>query len=499
MKLAFLVPDGVGVRNFIVGSFLRLASTKGPVQVFHSIPDNLLPIYQSGFDHEVAWQPLLTSRDTPLSYVLRNALGYAQMYWAGTRAMRNQLQRDAKLRGPFRLRAAQRTARMIGRMSASPAKIRRLDRLHCAVVRRLPTVEQYRRMFQESGISLLFCSHQRPPAIVAPVLAARSLGIPTATFIFSWDNITSKGRIAAPFDYYLVWSDLMRQELLRYYPDVTADQIKIVGTPQFDSYADKTLLWPREKFFDRIGANPKRPLIVYSGSDVRTCPEDPLHVRILMEQIRSGRILDQATVLLRPHPADISAAPRRDPRVRQDGRVFLGHGESQGTNRYDAVRRDYPELIYAQPAWIHARPGDWASAVPLAEDDEFMVNLAHHSNLCVNVGSTVTLDFAIHDKPVVNIAFDVADPPPLGKPLWDHYYQFEHYRPVLDTQATRIARSQDELAEHINAYLKNPSLERENRRRIVELEVGAPVGSSAQRMVDVLESMTAPRRLTHIK
>ena len=44
------------------------------------------------------------------------------------------------------------------------------------------------------------------------MLAAKSLGIPTATFIFSWDNLSSKGRIAAPFDYYLVWSEHMGDE-----------------------------------------------------------------------------------------------------------------------------------------------------------------------------------------------------------------------------------------------------------------------------------------------
>jgi hypothetical protein len=43
----------------------------------------------------------------------------------------------------------------------------------------------------------------------------------------------------------------------------------------------------------------------------------------------------------------------------------------------------------------------------------------------------MTLDFAIHDRPVVNVAFDVSDPPLRGIPVWDYYYQLEHYRPVI--------------------------------------------------------------------
>jgi hypothetical protein len=102
-----------------------------------------------------------------------------------------------------------------------------------------------------------------------------------------------------------------------------------------------------------------------------------------------------------------------------------------------------------------------------------------HADLNINLASTMTLDFAIHDKPVVNVAFDVAEPPPHGLPLWDYYYQFEHYQPVIQLGAARIARSRAELAEHVNAYLANPALDREGRQKFVELEVGLLTSQTA--------------------
>jgi len=42
------------------------------------------------------------------------------------------------------------------------------------------------------------------------VLAAKKSNILNATFIFSWDNLASKGRMAATFDHYLVWSNSMQ-------------------------------------------------------------------------------------------------------------------------------------------------------------------------------------------------------------------------------------------------------------------------------------------------
>jgi hypothetical protein len=359
-----------------------------------------------------------------------------------------------------------RTARLIGQIFASPRGIRYLNRWHCREVARVPQVAEYRKLFREMQATVFFCSHQRPLEILPAVLAARALGIPTACFIFSWDNLTSKGRIAAPFDHYFVWGDLMRQELLRYYPDISAGQVHVVGTPQFDTYADQSLLWSREEFFRRIEADPTRPLICYSGGDTGTCPEDQLHAGILMSLVRAGKIKGRPQVLVRPAPVD-------------DG------------SRYAAVRQEYPEMIFAQPAWLHTEPGNWARCIPKAEDVQFLANLTRHADVNVNVASTMTLDFAIQDRPVVNVAFDVGDPALRGRPpLWEFFYRFDHYRPVVELGAARFARSAQEVAEHINAYLHDPALDREGRRRLVELEVGFPIGESSRRVVEVLERIS---------
>jgi hypothetical protein len=150
---------------------------------------------------------------------------------------------------------------------------------------------------------------------------------------------------------------------------------------------------------------------------------------------------------------------------------------------------EFPELIIAPPCWAKPVHNEWSMATPLPEDTQMLTNLTRYSDLNINVASTMTLDFAINDKPVVNIAWDVASPPPFGTPLWDHHYQFEHYRPVVEFGAARFARSPDELAQHVNTYLDNPNLDREGRRRFVELEVGDTVGRSGRRILEALEQI----------
>ena len=103
--------------------------------------------------------------------------------------------------------------------------------------------------------------------------------------------------------------------------------------------------------------------------------------------------------------------------------------------------------------------------------------------------STMTLDFALRDRPVVNIAFDVGNPPPFGIPLWEFFYRFEHYRPVVEMGAARCARSPEELADHLSAYLKDPSLDSGARRRLVEFEVGVPVGQAKGHIVEAIRTI----------
>jgi hypothetical protein len=467
MHLALLVPDGVGARNFLLGPFPDAALAAGSLTVLHAIPPESLEPLATRFGSDVSWESLVRSGEGRLLTTLRNALGYAHMYWADSYAMRRRLARPIAASTIGR-RALLETARATGRVAASRPGIAALDRWHCRVAASDPAVAHYRRGFQAARPDVLFCTHQRPPEVVAPVLAARSLGIPTATFIFSWDNLSSKGRIAAPFDCYLVWSEHMRSELLRYYPDIDPGRVAVVGTPQFEPYTDPSLQATREDFFREIGADPARPLVCFSGGDRGTCPDDPGHVGILLELIRNGAIEGQPQVLLRPAPVD--------------------RGE-----RYAEVRARYPELIYAPPAWRHSADTAWSRVVPTAEDLRFLANLTRHSTLNVNTASTMTLDFALHDRPVVNLAFDVSSPPPLGTPLAEMYYRFEHYRPVVEYQAARVATSPEELALFVNRYLADPSLDRDGRRRLVELEVGTTVSGSSARIVAVLQRLAAGR------
>ena len=138
------------------------------------------------------------------------------------------------------------------------------------------TTEKYalcKKQLLEHKPDLVFCTNQRPTQAISALLAAQDLGIPTATFIFSWDNLP-KAMTVVETDYYFVWSEHMKMELLKYHSYVNESQIIVSGTPQFESHFDSSLLQSKEVFFATHKLDLKKKYICYSGDDIVTSPLD---------------------------------------------------------------------------------------------------------------------------------------------------------------------------------------------------------------------------------
>lgn len=464
-KPAILIPDGVGVRNFVLGGLLEELVSRGQPEIFHRIPQTYLPEIQSLAPAGCQWHSLVSYHESAFTFLLRNSLFYAQIHWVDSPHMRLRLRRP--IPGSIRYRAGMQFAKQVGAFSAGPGRMKCLESLHQSTARRNSAVNHYLQAWKESRPDIVFATHQRPKEVIPPVLAARQLGIPTATFIFSWDNLSSKGRIAAPFDYFLVWSEHMKRELLTHYPDVTADRVAVVGSPQFDAYGEEERIVSRAEFMKSLGLDPTRKLICYSAGDQFNGAEDCHHLSVLLTGIRSGKIHGQPQVVLRPTPVDVS-------------------------DRFTALLESFPELKVARPAWHHRPGADWSQAVPRPEDLTFLANLTRHSDLNVNFGSTMTLDFALNDTPVINSVMDSVTPYPLGAPLYDYLRQMDHYQPVFLTGAARFARTADELIQQVNLYLASPELDRDGRSEFCRLELGVEPGFSSHRTARALEILSKP-------
>src|SRR3954462_3082474 len=142
--VAVLVPDGVGVRNFILGRFLNELAASFQPHVFHVISDNLLQHYAERAHPSVEWHPMVPYLQNPAALVLQYTLSYGHMYWANTKAMQRALNRPVK--GPLRSKVFVHSTRLMGRVGAALHCMDAIERLHCAAVASRPEVEHYREI-----------------------------------------------------------------------------------------------------------------------------------------------------------------------------------------------------------------------------------------------------------------------------------------------------------------------------------------------------------------
>ena len=62
----------------------------------------------------------------------------------------------------------------------------------------------------------------------------------------------------------VVWNAQLRDQLVAIYDEVSPAQVTVTGTPQFDFHFRREFHWTRAEFCRRVGADPTRPLVLYS-------------------------------------------------------------------------------------------------------------------------------------------------------------------------------------------------------------------------------------------
>lgn len=291
------------------------------------------------------------------------------------------------------------------------------------------------------------------------VRAAQWAGIPTAAFLFSWDNLTSQGRMMPTYDHYLVWNERIKADLQRIYPRVSADQITVTGTPQFDFHFQSQNFVSREEFCAQIGADPSRPIVLYSTGMASQMPEEPRIVEAVAEALGKVQGVPKPQLLVRVYPKDRSG-------------------------RFDALKaKRLPDVLFPSISWIPE------FLTPTYEDCLDLTNTLRHVHFGLNVASTVSLELCMFDKPVLNIGFD---PPGVDvRPIsYARYYSFDHYRPVVESGAVDVIYRVDDLVPSLQSAFDAPHKRAAGRAALLELFFGNTLdGKSATRVAAALEGI----------
>jgi hypothetical protein len=453
-RVAAILPRGEAIRNFVYSGALDAVQEQAELSVLSVMPtEDVRQLLASRYPD------VHTLRHYPehwLVGVLRELLDTAHGRYLWSKAAQDRWHiRDLEADRPWK-RVKRILKKLLGCAFAHPSGLEALSACERHVSRRLRTTEEYVRLFKRVRPTLVFNgSHVHSQVAIQAVQAAQWLGIPTATFIFSWDNLTSQGRIIPSYDWYLVWSERIRQDLLRIYPTLNPEQVKVTGTPQFDFHFRPEFHWTREQFCEKVGADPDRPLILYSTGMANHMPGEPRIVEDLADALQGLGQLGPPQLLVRVYPKDL-------------------------TRRFDELKRRRKDILFPTIAW----DPEWLT--PREEDLYLLTNTLRYCSMGINIASTISLELCMFGKPALNVAYDPpgADP---GHLPFARFYEFDHYKPLVDSGAIEVAHSANELKSLIESALRNPERNAAKRQTLLEaLFSGTLDGRSGERVASAL-------------
>jgi hypothetical protein len=459
MRIAILLPMVWSVRNVVHAGVLRAltqAGVEAHLIVWRATSHAL-------FDDAADVHPLI---DPPGRVPRGKAMLDAMLTSAfhqhhGTRSHAIYRRWFSRHDGPL-LRARGALVEGAGWLAASPRGIAAMETMATRVARRSRDLEPVRRQLRAIDPDVIWSTVNVSSREQPYRMAANDLGLPVVTSILSFDNLTSRGPLARD-THYLVWGVRMKAQLLRLYPQLGSPQVSTTGTPQFDFHRRPEFRWTRERTLRTLGLADGGRFVLYGASHPALTPDEPAVVAALAARMRERASLAQHALVLRLHPLDDLA--RWAPVLHTCERVRLSPAFATSTAAADG----------------------WT--LPSRDDYARLTSSLAHADACVNVASTLSLDAAILDRPVICLDF-TAEPDSPRDMLYAEY-DAEHYAPLVASGGLRIARSWCDLLDQMELAIASPERDRAARARMVEEECGVVDGCAAHRVARTLIQLAA--------
>jgi hypothetical protein len=292
-------------------------------------------------------------------------------------------------------------------------------------------------------------------------------GIPNMTVIVGWDNSSSYNVSGADVGWATCWSELQKEELVKG-SDWNPAHVHVGGIPSYDGYFRRQWLMPRDEYFKLHGLDPNRKLISYASSFVHFAPNFP-NIAALAELVSSDSLAEPSQLLIRLHPSHFQDKPKIFAEER--ARVF-------------DLEKKYPHVHVVQPVALGGSLGYYGG-----EDMDEKSSMMAYSDVVVTVYSTMLVETAVHDTPMIAATIDS----PNG---WNHPKKFSlslkkigdwpTHKRFRDAKAGRVAENVDQLRDALNLYLADPALDADQRRKFIEDEITFTDGTSGRRTAEFI-------------
>lgn len=291
------------------------------------------------------------------------------------------------------------------------------------------------------------------------VAAANQMSIPTIGNLNSWDNAW-KGLKVRP-KIVTCWSADNQVELCNmasYLPG----QVRVIGAPAFDVYSAPDAQWTRAELCNALGLDPARPILLFATlGQFKQQIDETNSLEALLKTMDNGTLSGNAQVVVRLHPWS---------------------------------REAYFNALLAHPAvtvsrYEHYVPGlTWT---PTRAEAILAGNLLRHADVVISPGSSMVIEAAIFDTPVVVPIFNEYMPQ-----VFENYFRQtwlnQHFGRIHQNDWVYLAKDSAQMTSAIQAALSDRAWYRAGRQKIRENILGPLDGNATQRFASLIESIGQP-------
>lgn len=298
--------------------------------------------------------------------------------------------------------------------------------------------------------------------------AAKKLNKKTLTFIASWDNIWKMERLKKSrgnqvlADHFIVWNQMMRDHLLRTFPDLTKDQIFIIGAPRLDFFFHDNKIPSRQELLDYLNI-----------------PDD------------GGKLIHFATTELYPMEYTVQAVKEAEQKNIIKHKLHLYISVHPGGNI--ALHQKYAKKYNATIRYSFGRqpnsPDRSFKYNPSFKNIYMLVALFKHADLLINHSSTVAIESFLGNTPVINIKY--------GQPFdWWRWYRSmvfrdfnQHYRDIISMNGTSVVHNKSQLIKAVTNYLNYPQQQSEERQQTLRKMITTTDGTASQKVLNIIKRL----------
>ena len=300
----------------------------------------------------------------------------------------------------------------------------------------------------------VFLAHLFDDLEIAMLREAKCRGVCTIGFVNSWDKLTARCMMRLLPNKLLVYNEVVKQEAID--ADMKECDVVIVGIPQYDQYVNSKPS-SREEFYRRIGIDQYKRILLYAPTG-RYFSNSDWDMIDLLRRFQEQLLL----------PLDTEMLVRFQPNDFVDG----------------AELKKRPWLHYNLPGvrFSQKRGVDWDMNF---QDLQHLLDTLHYSSMLICTTSSIAVDMAIFNKPIINLNFELKERQRLSETP-TYFYQMTHYKKALSTGGIRLVHSPQELVEWIGHYLADPGLDAEGRKRLVTQQCWKLDGQAGRRIATAI-------------